>query len=212
MCGADRSFFTSDEAEKVDASGAAAQEPAAPAAVTAPAGPAAPVRGAPPVPAAGAGAAAAAGSGKAGKLTVFAAKWLVRLHAHPVSAHVPNGVLPVAVVFLFLGLVFDWPALRDAAFYNVVFVMCAMPLVLCSGYLDWKVKLKKARTPIIAGKIACGAVVLVIGIGVIVWRGFGGEASVGWPFFFAHLVMLGAAGAAGYLGGKLVFTRHEGLD
>jgi uncharacterized membrane protein len=186
QCGADRSFFDLDEPQGASAS--------APPAAAAAGGPAAPA------------------TGKLGRLAAFAAKWLIRLHAHPVSAHVPNGVLPVAVVFLGLGLVFGRPSLREAAFYNLVFVMVAMPLVLISGYLDWKTKLKKARTPLILGKMACGAVVLVVGVGVIVWRIFDGEACAKWSFFFAHLVMLAAAGTAGYLGGKLVFGRHEGLD
>ncbi|HNR98532.1 MAG TPA: rubredoxin [Planctomycetota bacterium] len=209
VCGADRSFFTAEDDAPSAAPGPAAPEPAVPepAASSAPAAPEPAASAAPSAPAG-----PAAGSGKAGKLMAFAAKWLVRLHAHPISAHVPNGVLPVAVVFLLLGLVFAWSGMRDAAFYNVVFVVCALPLVLCSGYLDWKVKLKKARAPIIVGKIVCGAVSLVIGVGVIVWRIFGGEAALDWPFFCALLVMLGAAGTAGYLGGKLVFGRHEGLD
>ncbi len=188
QCGADRSFFVVDEpADGPPAAPvAAASEPAA--------------------------ASAKPAQGKLGKTMAFAAKRLVSLHAHPISAHVPNGVLPAAVVFLFLGLVFGSTLLREAAFCNLVFVMAVMPLVVVAGYLDWKTKLKKARSPLIIGKMVCAAVVLVIGTGVIVWRVFDGDACAKWSFFFAHVVLLAAAGVAGFLGGKLVFGRREGLD
>lgn len=194
QCGADRSFFVLDE----PADGQAAAPAAAPAPAAATSEPAA--------------ASAKPAQGKLGKAMAFAAKRLVSLHAHPISAHVPNGVLPAAVAFLFLGLVFGSTLLREAAFCNLVFVMAVMPLVVVAGYLDWKTKLKKARSTVIIGKMVCAAVVLVIGTGVIVWRVFDGEACAKWSFLFAHVVLLAAAGVAGFLGGKLVFGRHEGLD
>ena len=58
---------------------------------------------------------------------------MLKHHAHPVSVHIPNGVLPVSVVFLFLSAMFNIAGLSQAAFYNMLVVVLAMPFVLFSG-------------------------------------------------------------------------------
>ena len=64
--------------------------------------------------------------------------FMVKHHVHPISVHIPNGVLPVSVIFIVLAAVFNFSGLSQAAFYNLVFVVLTMPLVLFSGYNEWQ--------------------------------------------------------------------------
>ena len=78
-----------------------------------------------------------------------------------------------------------------------------MPVVFFSGYLDWQAHYGGVYTSLIVTKIVCGVIVFVVGVVLLLWGMFSSGAS--WPFFLLHLIMLGAAGVAGYMGGKLVF-------
>ena len=135
---------------------------------------------------------------------------LTRHKAHPISVHIPNGVLPVTVLFLFMSFIFDTMGLERAAFYNLVVVALAMPLVLFSGYLDWKAKYKGAMTRVFKHKIAMGIIVALLSFLLVGWRLLDPEVAAPgnlarYPFLAIHLAALAAAGYAGNLGGKLVF-------
>jgi rubrerythrin/uncharacterized membrane protein len=134
---------------------------------------------------------------------------MAKQHAHPISVHIPNGVLPVAVFFLFLGVLFDSHGLRQAAFYNLLFVLIAMPMVLFSGVNDWRIRFGGRMTQVFRVKMLCGAVVTLLCLVLVLWRLFDPDVadagSTGrWLFLLIHLVALGAAVVAGYFGGKLV--------
>lgn len=136
---------------------------------------------------------------------------LVRLHAHPISVHIPNGVLPVSVFFLALGLFFDLETIARAAFYNMIVVAFAMPAVIFTGINDWQRRFEGNLTRLFVTKLICGGIVLALAGTIVIWRMI--DPVVAGPnsphrglFFFLHLVMLGAAVFAGYLGGKLVFN------
>ena len=134
---------------------------------------------------------------------------IVDLHGHPISVHIPNGVLPVAVLFLLLGLLTGSNALKTAAFYNVVFVALAMPLVIFTGYEDWQRRFGGNMTPVFRTKMICAAVVTLIAILLVIWRLVDPHVVSAWGsgrwFFVAlHLIALGAAALAGYMGGKLI--------
>ena len=131
-------------------------------------------------------------------------------HIHPISTHFPNGVLPFTVAFLFLAVFFQYKQLAFVAFVNLVGVVITMPMVLFSGYVDWKAKYGGGFTPVFVTKMVCGAVVLITGIFLVTWRIVNPEVAQTcsgqcWTYFFVHLIMLAAAGIAGYLGGELVF-------
>ena len=126
---------------------------------------------------------------------------------HPIMVHLPNGVLPAAVILLFLGLLFSHEGLKQAAFYNMVLVVFSMPVVFLSGYVDWKEHMGGVYTGPIVTKIVSGAVVFVLGIVLVLWGWFG---TASWPFFLLHLLALAAAGVAGHIGGKLVFGSDDG--
>ncbi|MFO8058190.1 MAG: DUF2231 domain-containing protein [bacterium] len=150
---------------------------------------------------------------------------LVRKHLHPISVHFPNGILPAAVLFLFLALVFElaglahrtvlsvelW-VLHEVAFLNLVLVVLSMPVVLFSGFLHWKKRFRGIMTKVIRTKIICGFIVLALGIFLLAWRIFfpiavtaGGPVS--WLYFLVNIAVLVPAVIAGNLGGRLVFGK-----
>ena len=135
-------------------------------------------------------------------------------HLHPIAVHTPNGIFPAAVLFLSLALLLNMESFELAAFYNTVFVLLAMPVVLFSGYIEWQKHYKGARTTVFMVKIGCGVVVLVTLMILVLWRIYSPEvaspsSSVRWLYFLLHVVAFAAVGLAGHLGGKLVFGNKK---
>jgi hypothetical protein len=134
---------------------------------------------------------------------------MVKYHAHPISVHIPNGVLPTAILFLVLSMLFQAAGLEAASFYNMIFVVLVMPKVLFSGYVDWKNRLGGNLTHLILTKMICGTTVFLLGLLLVVWRWMDPMVAQTYSpsrmtYLFLHLVILGAAALAGYLGGKLI--------
>jgi len=131
-----------------------------------------------------------------------------RHHAHPISVHFPNGVLPVALMMFLIALLFDATTLATAGFYNIVFVVLALPFVIFTGFLDWERKYKKALTPLFMIKIVTASMTIVACLISLVWYlmdpGIIGSPRA-WLFIVINLVMVVSAGVAGHVGGKLVF-------
>ncbi|MBW1752877.1 MAG: hypothetical protein JRJ46_07175 [Deltaproteobacteria bacterium] len=197
VCGADRSKFVEVSPEEVAA--AAPDRPAA----TPDRPPAAPDS-----PAATQTAEPASGT----KIYDFATALISKHHIHPISVHIPNGVAPAAVIFIALATFFQLEGFAQAAFYNMAFVLLAMPLVLFSGYVDWQKRFGGNLTGIFWTKIVCGFVVLLTSIILVGWRIMDPDVAAAtsanrWAFFGVHLVLLCAAGIAGFCGGKLVFNQ-----
>jgi rubredoxin/uncharacterized membrane protein len=137
-------------------------------------------------------------------------KLMVTYHAHPISVHIPNGVLPVSVVFWVLAMMFNCPSLESAAFYNLIFVALSMPLVILSGLNDWKRRYRGYISNLFLGKMICGGVVSALSLFLVIWRSVSPDvalsgSSASWIYLVFHLIMLAAAVIAGMLGGKLVF-------
>ncbi|MDM8522829.1 rubredoxin [Desulfococcaceae bacterium HSG8] len=133
-------------------------------------------------------------------------------HIHPISVHIPNGVLPLSVIFVILAVVFRVLSLDLPAFYSLIYVLLAMPLVLFSGYNDWKKIYGGSLTRVFYTKMICGAAVFLIALVLVIWRAVDPDVATSperWPYLLIHLLMLGAAGIAGHLGGKLVFGKRD---
>ncbi len=131
-------------------------------------------------------------------------------HIHPISVHIPNGVGPVSVIFVVLAVIFNFTNLAQAAFYNLVFIVLAMPLVLFSGYVEWKKKYNGAFTKHFITKMICGVVVLSAAIILVIWYIInpdvaGSLSAKRWGFVAVNLIMLLGISVAGFIGGKLVF-------
>ena len=143
------------------------------------------------------------------RLTIIA-KRLTQLHGHPVAVHIPNGVLPVAVLFGLLAMLLGSKSLALAAGYNMLFVCLAMPVVVATGLVDWVNRYGGHMTAIFKNKLICAGVVTSLTLVLAIWwiaapdlyqRGL----LANWFFILLHLIDLGAAGLAGWFGGKLVF-------
>ncbi len=134
---------------------------------------------------------------------------MVKYHAHPIAVHIPNGVLPVAFLFLILSIIFRSKGLEIAAFYNLVIVVLAMPKVVFSGYNDWKHRFGGNMTNVFMTKIVCGCTVFGLGAILVIWRAINPEiifSTTGfrWIYMLIYMLILGAATVAGFLGGKLI--------
>lgn len=139
---------------------------------------------------------------------------VLKHHIHPISVHTPNGLLPVAVVFMALAVVFGFTSFEFPAFLNLMVVLLVMPVVMITGYIEWQKRYKGARTAIFLTKLWCAVVVLVALLVIAMWRIIDPDvasldSSARWVFFALHMVMLAAAGIAGHLGGKLVFGNRD---
>ncbi|MFZ2634082.1 MAG: DUF2231 domain-containing protein [Desulfosalsimonadaceae bacterium] len=135
---------------------------------------------------------------------------MIKHHAHPISVHFPNGIIPMAVTFIFLAVISQFMGLCQASFYNMVFVALTLPVVLFTGYNEWKKKYKGALTRIFRIKMAAAGVVSVCTLISVIWFLAAPEilqtpSFARTVFLMLHLVLLGATGIAGYIGGKLVF-------
>lgn len=135
---------------------------------------------------------------------------MTRYHGHPISVHIPNGLLPVSVLFIFVSALFSLTGMATAAIYNLAVVALSMPLVLFSGWVDWQNRFNGAVTHVFTVKIICGIIVTVCAWCLAIWL-LVNPAVINTPqparvaFFLINLIMLGAAGTAGWFGGKLVF-------
>ena len=138
-------------------------------------------------------------------------KLILKHHIHPRSVHVPNGVLPAAVIFVILAMFFQIANMQTAAFYNLIFVLIAMPLVLFSGYIDWKNKYNQALTNVFLTKMICGGIVFTAALSLVIWQIANPSVfkTHKITFLIINLIMLAAAGVAGHFGGKLVFFKKE---
>jgi len=136
---------------------------------------------------------------------------LVKNHLHPISVHTPNGIIPVAVLFLVLGMLVSSQGLANAAYYNMIAVLLSMPLVIFTGYVTWQKKYKGAKTSVFKIKIAASIAATVILFGLVIWKTLEPDVLITpsldrWLFLFWSSFMLAAVGLAGHLGGQLVFA------
>jgi len=194
VCGADKSMF--EEVVEAEADTAAAQETAQEAPET-PGDPRQVDLGSPP-------------DNKFGNIYYLLVGQMLKHHAHPMSTHIPNGVLPISFLFIVLALISGATSLSTAAFCNIIMVVLTIPFVIFSGYVEWQHRYKGILTNLFKLKIACAVIVAAGTLLMAVWWIASPDvlstASFGRKFFiFINLVTLAAAGIAGHIGGKLVF-------
>lgn len=135
---------------------------------------------------------------------------VLSLHLHPITVHFPNGILPAVLVFLGIGIYFNIAALETAAYYNLIFVLIMLPVVLATGFIEWRLRYQGAKTFIFITKIFCALVVLAATNILVFWRlidpaVLAAESPYRLVYLGVAAGLLGAAGIAGHLGGKLVF-------
>ena len=133
---------------------------------------------------------------------------LVKHHAHPVSVHTPNGVLPMAVVLYILAWLFNARILGTAAAISQTFVLISLPVVVYTGTLEWRKKYSGAMSPIFKLKILAAALTCTTSLITFVWYISDPTllaSAKAWVFIVLNILMLGSAVIAGHIGGKLVF-------
>ena len=135
-------------------------------------------------------------------------------HLHPIMVHTPNGVVPMAVVFLLITALFGFPQFETAALYSLLFVLISMPAVLFTGYIAWQNRYRGALTSIFKIKIGASAVAVLLLLILTIWRlsqpdlmttPSGGR----WLYLLLSFVLVAAVGLAGHMGGKLVFGTRK---
>jgi uncharacterized membrane protein/rubredoxin len=141
-------------------------------------------------------------------------KFILRHHVHPILVHMPNGLIPVIFLFMFLGVFLQMQSVEVASFYNLIFLLIAMPAVMFTGYIEWKNRYHGAKTALFVAKISCSLVVLTTIIILACWRFFdpgvvAPTSQTRWIYILIGLIMLVATGITGLLGGKLVFGTRD---
>lgn len=142
----------------------------------------------------------------------FLRSQVMKHHLHPISVHTPNGVLPVALVFLALSIVFGLSGFETAAFFNLVFVLLTMPFVIATGFIAWQERYKGVMTKIFGVKIGASIVVCATLLAMVVWRLVDPAVASSpgrWTYLVICLVSVAGAGLAGHMGGKLVFGNRD---
>ncbi|MCG6931221.1 MAG: rubredoxin-type Fe(Cys)4 protein [Desulfofustis sp.] len=137
---------------------------------------------------------------------------VMKHHLHPIAVHTPNGVLPAALVFLVLAMVFGSSGFEMAAFFNLVLVLLAMPFVIVTGVIAWQERYKGAMTRIFGVKIGATIVVCSTLLALVVWRLVDPSVASSpgrWTYLVICLVSVAGAGLAGHMGGKLVFGARK---
>ncbi|MDR2551280.1 MAG: rubredoxin-type Fe(Cys)4 protein [Desulfobulbus sp.] len=148
------------------------------------------------------------------KIYALASALTVRYHLHPIMVHTPNGVVPMALVFMLITVWFGLPLFETAALYSLVFVLVSMPMVLFTGYVMWQQRYRGAFTSIFKIKIGASIAAVVLLLGLVIWRAvqpdIASSASTGrWIYLFCCLLLVGVVGTAGHFGGKLVFGSRK---
>ncbi len=146
----------------------------------------------------------------AARLYYLALDQMLKHHAHPVSVHIPNGVIPLTFIFVLLFLVTGWRPLETAAFVNMIFVLLTLPFVLFSGYIEWQKRYRGFMSKRFVQKIAYASTVAFFALVIVIWWLIDRDvllpgAPGRWVFVLFHAVMLGAAIMAGLIGGKFIF-------
>ncbi len=138
-------------------------------------------------------------------------KLILKFHLHPITVHFPNGILPAVVIFLAIAVYFKIDVLEKVAYFNLIFVLITLPVVLVTGWVEWQKRYRGIKTAIFIIKIICAFIVLASVNILVFWRLIDPQVAVsGGQYQTIYLsvagVMLAAAGIAGHLGGKLAFA------
>ncbi|MGD9948748.1 MAG: rubredoxin-like domain-containing protein [Desulfobulbus sp.] len=148
------------------------------------------------------------------KVYTLASEQILRHHLHPIAVHTPNGILPMALIFLLITALLGLPLFETAAFYSFIFVLITMPVVIFTGYEVWQNRYRGAMTSTFKIKIGASiTTVTLLGV-LILWRAVQPDimttASTGrWIYVVLSLILVSAVGIAGHVGGKLVFGSRK---
>jgi rubredoxin/uncharacterized membrane protein len=143
-----------------------------------------------------------------------ASELIVKHHLHPIAVHTPNGIVPMATVFLVVAMYLHLPLFGTAVLYSLFFVLIAMPVVFFTGYSVWQKRYQGALTSIFKIKIGASIVIALILPILVIWQVIQPEIVVKplsgrWIYLGLSFVLLAAVGLAGHIGGRLVFGNRK---
>lgn len=153
----------------------------------------------------------------------FLKHWIHRLYnfndrrlLHPMAVHIPNGMVPVAGLFMALGCLFNAQSLVMAAYLNLWVIFLAMPGVILTGVASWKHRYKGIKTPLFQTKIGCSILVLLMSGLILCFQtlhpvSVDNLSLTDWGITGSYLVLLIPTARAGALGGRLVFGGRKKL-
>ena len=134
-----------------------------------------------------------------------------KLHLHPVSAHMPNGALPLSLLAWLAFLLTGEASLERTSTYLTLVAMAVAPVTFYTGWSDARHRFGSTTTGVFPEKKRWSWVLMVVAVVTVVWR-----LSIGWSeapgggveiAVYTALLLAGNALTArlGMLGGKLVF-------
>ncbi len=129
---------------------------------------------------------------------------------HAIFVHFPTALYPVAIIFLFLALIFDRDSFRNSYFYLMIFATLFTPISHYTGILEWKKKFRGARTHIFINKIRYGIILNVVGGLCTTWYWLCPEildhiGVLNIVFIFFNISIIPIVAYLGHLGGRLVY-------
>ena len=139
---------------------------------------------------------------------------ILKYHLHPIAVHTPNGIVPMAILFLAIAFFLRVPIFETVAFYSLVYVLIAMPAVVLTGIEVWQKRYRGALTSVFKIKIGAVVVTVLTLLILVIWRvvqpdviapSSGGR----WIYLGLSVVLVGAVALAGHMGGKLVFGNRK---
>jgi formate hydrogenlyase subunit 3/multisubunit Na+/H+ antiporter MnhD subunit len=136
---------------------------------------------------------------------------------HAVASHFINGLLPVAVLFLLLGLATGNTYYEHTVVHLVAVALCAIPVSFVSGIRDWRIKFKRGKAPVFYRKIALSLTLLtlcLIALGIRLSRpGLAdGGGTVAWLYRGCLIGMLPVVVLLGHFGAKLASQVRQAND
>ena len=146
--------------------------------------------------------------------SAMASELILKHHLHPIAVHTPNGIVPMATLFMVVAIFLHLPLFGTAALYSLVFVLIALPVVFFTGYSVWQKRYQGAWTSIFKIKIGASVVIALTLPILVIWQAIQPDIVVKplpgrWIYLGVSFVLLTAVGLAGHMGGKLVFGNRK---
>ncbi|WP_096894780.1 DUF2231 domain-containing protein [Candidatus Scalindua japonica] len=129
---------------------------------------------------------------------------------HALCVHFPTALYPVAIIFLFLALIFDRNSFRNTYFYLMIIAVFFTPISHFTGILEWKNKYRGAKTHIFINKIRFSLILSVVGALCVIWYWFFPETLNYTGIYNIIFIILNISTIPlivylGHMGGKLVY-------
>jgi uncharacterized membrane protein len=152
----------------------------------------------------------------------FEKRWLViqnkigekDLHLHSMTIHFTSALYPVAILFMFLFLIFGKTSFQQTHFYTMLLATVSVPFSYLTGILEWRQKFEGTRLPIFTAKVRFGIVIFAVGGLCTIWGAIspgvlagGGVLRV--VYILLNVSILPLVVFLGYLGGKILYERLE---